>query len=98
MRKLINFLFESEFYLKVALSCAVLQQLFYWLLRDQNLGLLQQVIIYWLVGSISFYSIAWLIENKIKSNQKLATKLKARVKQVKAQAFPSREGLNYNYH
>ncbi|MEM6613951.1 MAG: sterol desaturase family protein [Cyanobacteria bacterium P01_C01_bin.72] len=88
MRKLIDFLFESEFYLKVTLSCAFLQQLFYWLLRDQSLDFLPQVIIYWLLGSISFYAIGWLIETKIKSNQKLATQLNARVRQVKTQPFP----------
>lgn len=88
MQKLINFLFESEFYLKVALSCVIFQQIFYWFLYNTNLEFIHQVILYWLMSSISFYSIGWLIESWLKNNQELKAKLNVRVKKVKTQIFP----------
>lgn len=45
--------------------------------------------LYWLVGSISFYAIGIFIEKGIKSNDVLSEKLTVRVKKVKKQPFPS---------
>jgi sterol desaturase/sphingolipid hydroxylase (fatty acid hydroxylase superfamily) len=89
MQKLFNFSFEIEFYLKIAISCTIIQKIFYWLLQDIELNFLSQVILYWLVGSISFYSIGILIEKGIKSNDILRNNLTARVKKVKNQPFAS---------
>ncbi|MGL6341016.1 MAG: sterol desaturase family protein [Waterburya sp.] len=88
MQKIVNFCFEIEFYLKIAISCTIVQQIFYWLLHNIKLNLITQVILYWLVGSVSFYSIGILIEKGIKSNDVLREKLSARVKKVKEQPFP----------
>lgn len=89
MQKLLNFCSEIEFYLKIAISCTIVQQLFYLLLNNIEIDLITQVLLYWLVGSISFYSIGILIEKGIKSNDVLKDKLTARVKTVKNQPFPS---------
>jgi sterol desaturase/sphingolipid hydroxylase (fatty acid hydroxylase superfamily) len=89
MQKLFNFCFEIEFYLKIAISCTIVQQIFYSLLHDMELNFITQVILYWLVGSISFYGIGIFIEKIIKSNDVLREKLTARVKKVKNQPFPS---------
>jgi len=89
MKKLFNFCFETEFYLKIAISCTILQQIFYWLLHDIEFNFITQVLLYWLVGSVSFYSIGILIEKGIKSNDVLREKLTARVKPAKNQPFPS---------
>ncbi|MEM7591873.1 MAG: sterol desaturase family protein, partial [Cyanobacteria bacterium P01_A01_bin.83] len=88
IKLLIDFCFECEFYLKVALSCTILQQVFYWLLSTTEQKFSTQVLLYWLVGSISFYSIGFLIENIIKKNLQLTEKLTARVQKVKQQKFP----------
>ncbi|MEY2830923.1 MAG: hypothetical protein RLZZ574_181 [Cyanobacteriota bacterium] len=88
MQKIFNFCFEIEFYLKIAISCTIIQQIFYWLLHDIKLNFISQVILYWLVGSVSFYSIGILIEKGIKSNDVLREKLTARIKKVKEQSFP----------
>jgi sterol desaturase/sphingolipid hydroxylase (fatty acid hydroxylase superfamily) len=88
-QKLFDFCFESEFYLKIAISCTLVQQIFYWLLHDIEINFIMQVLLYWLVGSISFYSIGILIEKVIKSNDVLREKLTARVNKVKEQPFPS---------
>ncbi|MBW4614586.1 MAG: sterol desaturase family protein [Desmonostoc vinosum HA7617-LM4] len=84
-----DFCVEIEFYLKIAISCTLVQQVFYWLLKNIELNLLAQVLLYWLVGSISFYSIGIIIEKLIKSNDFLKEKLIVRVKHVKNQPFPS---------
>jgi sterol desaturase/sphingolipid hydroxylase (fatty acid hydroxylase superfamily) len=89
MQKFFNFCFEIEFYLKIAISCTIVHQLFYFLLNNIEINLITQVFLYWLVGSISFYSIGILIEKGIKSNDVLRDKLTARVNKVKNQAFPS---------
>lgn len=88
MQKVLNFCFEIEFYLKVAISCAIFQQFFYWVLHDIELNFITQVMLYWLIGSISFYGIGVFIEKVIKKNDKLREKLNARVKQVKKQPYP----------
>jgi sterol desaturase/sphingolipid hydroxylase (fatty acid hydroxylase superfamily) len=89
MQKFFNFCFEIEFYLKIAISCTIVQQVFYLLLNNVEINFITQVLLYWLVGSISFYSIGFLIEKGIKSNNILKDKLTARVNKVKNQPFPS---------
>ncbi|MEH2265917.1 sterol desaturase family protein [Nostoc sp.] len=89
MKKIFNFCFEVEFYLKIAISCTIVQQIFYWLLHNIELNFIAQVLLYWLVGSVSFYSIGLFIEKVIKKNDNLRDKLTARVKKVKKQPFPS---------
>ncbi|MEH2140772.1 hypothetical protein [Nostoc sp.] len=89
MKKIFNFCFEVEFYLKIAISCTIVQQIFYWLLHNIELNFINQVLLYWLVGFISFYSIGLLIEKVIKNNDDLREKLTVRVKKVKKQPFPS---------
>jgi sterol desaturase/sphingolipid hydroxylase (fatty acid hydroxylase superfamily) len=89
MKKFFNLCFEIEFYLKIAISCTLVQQVFYLLLNNIKLNFITQVVLYWLVGSISFYSIGILIEKGIKSNDILRDKLTARVNKVKNQPFAS---------
>jgi sterol desaturase/sphingolipid hydroxylase (fatty acid hydroxylase superfamily) len=89
MQKLLNFCFEMEFYLKIALSCTIAQQLFFLLLNKLKLNFIIQVLLYWLVGTISFYAIGIFIEKLIKSNDFFHDKLTVRVKKVKKQLFPN---------
>ncbi|MBE9107690.1 sterol desaturase family protein [Nostoc cf. edaphicum LEGE 07299] len=89
MQKILNFCSDIEFYLKIAVSCTIVQQVFYLLLNNIKIDFITQVLLYWLLGSISFYSIGILIEKGIKNNEVLRDKLTARVKKVKNQAFPS---------
>lgn len=77
-----------EFYLKITVSCTFTQQLFYFLLKNQKLNFITQVLLYWLVGSISFYAVGIFIEKVIKRDDNLLKKLTARVKNVKKQSFP----------
>ncbi|BAZ09588.1 sterol desaturase [Calothrix sp. NIES-4071] len=88
MKKFFNLCFEFEFYLKIAISCTIFQEIFYWLLHNIELNFLIQVLLYWLVSSVSFYSIGLFIEKVIKKNDTLKEKLTARVKKVKKQPFP----------
>jgi sterol desaturase/sphingolipid hydroxylase (fatty acid hydroxylase superfamily) len=89
IQKIFNFCFEIEFYLKIAISCTIVQQIFYLLLHHTKLDFMAQVVLYWLVGSISFYGVGILIEKGIKSNNGLRDKLTARGKKIKTQPFPS---------
>jgi len=89
MQKIFDFCLEIEFYLKIAISCTIVQQIFYWLFHDIELNFITQVILYWLVGSISFYALGIFIEKVIKSNDVLREKLTVRVKKVKTQPFAS---------
>lgn len=89
MKKNFNLFVEVEFYLKVAISCTIVQQIFYWLLHNIELNFITCVLLYYIVGSISFYSIGLFIEKVIKKNDTLKEKLTARVKNVKKQPFPS---------
>jgi sterol desaturase/sphingolipid hydroxylase (fatty acid hydroxylase superfamily) len=89
VKKLFDFCCEVEFYLKIGITCTIVQQIFYWLLPDIKLNFITQVLLYWIVGSVSFYSLGLLIEKVIKKNDTLTDKLTARVKQVKKQPFPS---------
>ncbi|MDB9523521.1 sterol desaturase family protein [Dolichospermum circinale CS-1225] len=84
---LLNFCFEMEFYLKIAISCTIVQQVFYLLLHNLQLNLISQVLFYWLIGSISFYAIGFFIERFIKTKDNLTKKLTARVKKVKKQSL-----------
>ena len=88
MRKLLNFCFEIEFYLKVAIVCTIFQQLCYLVLHGSQLNFITQVILYWLVGSISFYGLGLFIEKVIKKNEPLREKLNARVKEVNKKPYP----------
>jgi hypothetical protein len=83
MQKLLNFCFEMEFYLKIAISCTIAQQLFFLLLNKLKLNFITQALLYWLVGTISFYAIGIFIEKLIKSDDSLTKKLTVRVKKVK---------------
>lgn len=89
MRKLLDFWFEIEFYLKIAISCAIFQQFFYWVLHDIELNFITQIVLYWIVGSVSFYGIGLFIEKVIKKNDQLREKLNVRAKKVKKQPFPA---------
>ena len=89
MKKLLNFCFEIEFYLKVAISCTILQQVFYWASYNIELNFISQILLYWIIGSGSFYAIGLFIEKVIKSNDVLSEKFKARVAKVKKQEFPT---------
>ncbi|MBD2296619.1 sterol desaturase family protein [Anabaena sphaerica FACHB-251] len=89
MQRFFNCCFELEFYLKIAISCAMVQQVFYLLLEKIELNFITQVVLYWLIGSISFYAIGIFIEKFIKSNDVLRDKLTVRVKKVKKQEFPA---------
>lgn len=89
LKLLRDFCFEIEFYVKIAISCTIVQQLFYLLLNPLKLNLINQVILYWLIGSISFYAIGIFIEKFIKNNHIWTEKLTARVNKVKKQSFPN---------
>ncbi|WP_242039848.1 sterol desaturase family protein [Anabaena sphaerica] len=67
----------------------MVQQVFYLLLEKIELNFITQVVLYWLIGSISFYAIGIFIEKFIKSNDVLRDKLTVRVKKVKKQEFPA---------
>jgi len=86
--KFFLFFAELEFFVKVAFSCAVLQQLFFIFLSNFELSFITEVCIYWLTGSVSFYAIGLFIENVIKKSP-LKTKRLIRVAKVKEQKFPS---------
>lgn len=89
IQMILNFLFEIEFYAKVAIICAVLQQFSSWLLHDIELSFIAQAVLYWLVSSVSFYVIGLFIEKVIKKNEYLRDKLNCRVQKVKKQPFPA---------
>ncbi len=85
--KFFAFLTEIEFFAKVALSCAVLQQLFYFFLADLKLSFIQEVFIYWAIGSISFYAIGLFIEKIIKTSL-FSSRYCIRVENIKKQPYP----------
>ena len=89
MQKFLNCCFELEFYFKVAISCTIVQQVFYFLFNNIEQNFITQVLLYWLIGSISFYGIGFFIEKFIKSKDNLIEKFTARVKKVKKQEFPT---------
>jgi sterol desaturase/sphingolipid hydroxylase (fatty acid hydroxylase superfamily) len=67
----------------------MVQQGFYFLFNNIELNFITQVLLYWLIGSISFYAIGFFIEKFIKSKDDLTEKLTTRVKKVKKQSFPA---------
>ena len=89
MQKLFDFFYEIEFYLKITISCTIFQQVLYFLLKHIKLNFIVQIIVYWTIGSISFYLIGILIEKGIKSKETLRNKLTIRVNKIKKQPFPS---------
>lgn len=89
MKEIFNYFLEIKFYLKIAVSCTACQQIFYWILHDIELNFMTQVLLYSIVGSVSFYSIGFLIEKVIKKNDNLKEKLNVRTKKVKKQPFPA---------
>lgn len=89
MRKILSFLPSIEFYFKVTIICTLLQQIFAYFWADSHMNLIAQILLYWLIGSLSFYSLGFLIENGIKNNHALTQKLSARVVTVKKQSFPT---------
>lgn len=89
MRNILNFFPGIEFYVKVAISCTLFQQVFYYFLGNIEIDFISQVLLYWAAGSISFLGIGFLIERGIKKNDVLKAKLTARVIKVKEQAFPA---------
>jgi sterol desaturase/sphingolipid hydroxylase (fatty acid hydroxylase superfamily) len=88
MQNIFNFCLEIEFYLKIAISCTIVQQVFYFFLNKVEMNFITQVMLYWLIGSISFYVIGIFIEKGIKSNSSLQQKLTVRVQKLKPQIFP----------
>lgn len=88
MQKLLNFLFEIEFFIKVTIGCMILQQIFSGILHNLKLNYISQVVLLWSLGSVSFYAIGILIEIIIKKNYKFSTQRNIRIKKVKKQAFP----------
>lgn len=86
--KIFNLFFEIEFFIKVAIACTLVQQVIYWLLNKINLDFTAEVLLYWLVGSVSFYSIGIFIEKVIKTNETWRERFNVRVKKVKEQPFP----------
>jgi sterol desaturase/sphingolipid hydroxylase (fatty acid hydroxylase superfamily) len=89
MKGFLSILSEFEFYLKVAIACVLCQQVYYFFLANTHVSFLNQVLLYWLSGSLSFYGVGFLIEQVIKRNDVLKSRLTARVSPVKAQQFPS---------
>ncbi|WP_293229965.1 MULTISPECIES: hypothetical protein [unclassified Microcoleus] len=86
--KLFNLFFEIEFFIKVAVACTLVQQLIYWLSNKFHLGFTAEVLLYWLVGSLSFYSLGIVIEKVIENNEIWRQRFNVRVKKVKEQPFP----------
>lgn len=87
--KIIDFWSEVEFYLKVIVCCVIAQQFFYWILGNSNPNFVAQVVLYWAIGSLSFYGIGLAIEKGIKQNKRLTERLTIRTVKVKEQPYPS---------
>lgn len=87
--KIFNLFFEIEFFIKVAVACTIVQQLIYWLSNKFHLDFIAEVLLYWLVGSVSFYSIGVFIEKIIKTNETWRQRFNVRIKKVKEQPFPA---------
>ena len=87
--KIIDVWSEVEFYLKVVICCVIAQQFFHWTLGNITLNFSKQVILYWAIGSLSFYGIGLAIEKGIKQNKRLTERLTIRTVKVKEQPYPS---------
>jgi sterol desaturase/sphingolipid hydroxylase (fatty acid hydroxylase superfamily) len=88
-QKIFAILTEAEFFLKVAISCTLVQQVFFRVLGSEPLSFMHQAILLWLTGSLSFYGFGFGIERLIKGNPALTEKLRAREASVKKQVFPA---------
>lgn len=88
MKKVLGFCSELEFFIKVALACVLLQQLFHLLFGGIQVRFAVQVLLYWIAGSASFYAIGFFIEEVLKKNERLRAKLNVRVVKVKPQPYP----------
>jgi hypothetical protein len=86
-QKMLAFLPDLEFYLKVAIACTLIQKIIALILGPDPMGFLHQTILLWLTGSVSFYGLRLGIETLIKQNQALTSKPTARMTPVKQQAF-----------
>lgn len=80
---------ELEFFLKVALTCAIFQEIFSFVFAGRQFDFWSQVLIYWGVGSISYYLLGFLIERGIKRHSALKDRLCIRATPVRPQAFPA---------
>lgn len=87
--KIIGFGSEIEFYLKVVICCVITQQFFYWILGNVAPNFIEQILLYWTIGSLSFYRIGLIIEKGIKRNKPLAEHLTIRAAKVRKQPYPS---------
>jgi sterol desaturase/sphingolipid hydroxylase (fatty acid hydroxylase superfamily) len=87
MKTIIASLADVEFFIKVAVSCAIFQQLFFSVFAHLRLNFITEVILYWAIGSLSFYSIGLLIEKIIKTSA-LKDSYLIRIAKVTAQKFP----------
>lgn len=88
-QKLLAILPDIEFYLKVAIACALIQQVIAPILGSNPLSFFDQTILLWLTGSLTFYGLGFGLESLIKRNPALATRLTARRVSVKEQVFPA---------
>lgn len=80
---------ELEFFLKVALTCAIFQEIFSFAFAGRQLDFLSQVLIYWGVGSVSYYLFGFFIERVIKRNGARTERLCIRATPVRSQPFPA---------
>jgi len=67
IQKLLNFAPGIEFYIKVAIACTLIQQVFFYFLGNSQISFINQVFLYWAIGSISFYGVGFLIEKILKA-------------------------------
>lgn len=88
MRRFFGYLSSLEFFLKVALTCVLVQQLIYLLVGGAQLSFGVQVLLYWFVGSASFYGLGFFIEEILKKNERIRRQLGVRQVKVKPQPYP----------
>lgn len=88
MRTFLNFWMELKFYGRLVLACVVLQQLFHLLLGDSQVPFGGQVLLYWAIGSATFYAFGYLVEEVIKKDPRLRAMLDVRETAVKPQPVP----------
>lgn len=89
LRGLASLVGELEFFMKVALICAIFQEIFSFAFAGRQFGFLSQVLIYWGVGSVSYYLFGFLIERGIKRRSALKDRLCIRATPVRPHAFPA---------
>ncbi|MDZ7858675.1 hypothetical protein [Sphaerotilus sp.] len=89
LKKLASLLVDLEFFCKVALSCALLQQVFIYLLAGRKLSFMEQVLVYWILTSSSHYLFGWLVERGIKSRPNWFDRFCIRKDSVPHQPYPA---------